>query len=370
MKGFFLLLFWIGFLHAEEVKEPLVHVIPQGSRYVGDYFAYGSNIEISGDILGDLYVMGGQVTIDGQVHGDLLVLGGSVDLPGTVAGNVRMVGGQLLVSGDVGKNVSAVAGNVQILPCSRIGAGFVCAAGSVDLAAHVGGEAHVVSSHLRVASSIEDNLYAYVGKLRLTSKALIGGNLFYRSNSIAVLEEGSQVDGEITYSPSIVQGWIEGTWIQKLLSTSKILGSLMNFLYSFVVGWILIQVFPKNLEGALYQIQHKPWRVFSVGVLLLIALPLASLVLLITILGVPFALTLIAANIIGFYTAKIYTILFVAHYLCKKFKISLHKMVKLFTGLVVYFLFTAIPFVGMCIAFVSMLVGVGAGVLASTKKGV
>lgn len=178
------------------------------------------------------------------------------------------------------------------------------------------------------------------------------------------MEEGAKVDGHIEYTPSLVQGWLEGTWAQKLLVGSKFIASVMNFLYSFVVGLILIKLFPDNLNAAVFQLQRHPLKTLIAGCVLLIALPLASLVLLMTILGVPFALTLIAANIIGFYTAKIYTIYFGAHFLAVKCKLHARRVLVLFTGLVVYFCLTAIPVFGTLLAFAAMLLGVGAGVRA------
>ncbi len=353
-------------LQAKDEATKEFRVFPATSHYVGDYFAYGQNVEISGQVLGDVYVLGGQIVVDGWIEGDLLVLGGSVDLSGVVQGNVRMIGGQLLVSGEVKKSVSAVAGNVLILPCAIIGENAVVAAGNIDLGAHIGGEATIVASHARVACSIRESLYAYVGQIRLTSKSEIGGDLSYRSNSIAIVEDGARIRGEVYYSPSLVQGWIQGTWMQKLLVGSKVLASLMNFLYSFVVGLILIKLFPGNLETVLRHLNHHPWKALLFGCVLLVALPLVSLVLLMTILGVPFALTLIAANIIGFYTAKIYTIYWGAHFFAKKFKLHARKTLILSSGLVCYFLLTAIPFAGTLIAFLCMLFGVGAGVLAQT----
>ena len=82
----------------------------------------------------------------------------------------------------------------------------------------------------------------------------------------------------------------------------------MNFIYTMVVGIVLIRMFPKNLENALSSLKEQPLKSFAYGVMVLVLLPLVALVLLMTIIGVPFALALIAANILSFYTAKVYCI--------------------------------------------------------------
>jgi hypothetical protein len=92
--------------------------------------------------------------------------------------------------------------------------------------------------------------------------------------------------------------------------------------------------------------------------------------LLMTILGVPFALTLMAANIIGFYTAKVYSIFWVSNWLFGKIGFKRNCLPGFFCGLIIYFGLTAIPVLGVVVAFAAMLFGLGGGVLAQTKRGI
>ncbi len=109
---------------------------------------------------------------------------------------------------------------------------------------------------------------------------------------------------------------------------------------------------------------------FFYGVLLLVLLPLVFLLLLITILGVPFALTLMAFNILGFYTAKVYSILWVSNWLGEKVGLHRHNLWAFFLIVVIYFGLSAIPVFGSILAFVAMLFGLGAGVTAQKQHGV
>ncbi len=354
-------------MHAEESTSD-VFILPAGAVHQGDFFALQESVEISGEIYGDAYIMGGQVIVDGTIHGDLLVAAGSIDVSGKVTGNIRSLGGQILISGHVGNNATALAGNVQFLPSASIGGNVVATAGNVYLSADVRGEATVVASSLRVSSLIHESLKAYVGALRLTSKAFIRGDLNYSSNTTALIEPGAHIQGVVTYRPSFVQEIVQRTWLHKLLVGSKVITVLMNFAYTLVVGIILIKLFPRNLGAALEALRLNPWKSFTFGLVLLILLPLISLVLLMTILGVPFALTLIAANIIGFYTAKIYSIFFASNWCFTRFKFKVNRISTLFMGLVAYFFLTAIPYAGIVIGFAAMLFGLGAGVLGYKSK--
>jgi hypothetical protein len=144
----------------------------------------------------------------------------------------------------------------------------------------------------------------------------------------------------------------------------------MNFIYTFVMGVILIKVFPKNLEFALYELKRHPLKSLSYGIMLLMLLPLASLLLLMTILGIPFALALIALNIIGFYTAKVYTIFFASNWLFGKLRMKANRLPSYFLGLVIYFCLIPIPIFGTLLAFTCMLFGLGAGVLSQGRRSI
>jgi cytoskeletal protein CcmA (bactofilin family) len=345
-----------------------VIVLPSGSIYQGDYFAFGDSVEISGQVNGDVYILANQIVIDGKVNGDVIAAGGSLDISGVVAKNVRALAGQVLISGNIGNNVTAVAGNVQLLGSATVGNNAVITAGNVDLSAKIGSDVTVVASNLRISSYVSHNIQAYVGQLRITSKAHLAGSVDYRSSSLAWIDQGATIQGEITHHPSLVHQLVKGTWIQGLLVGGKIVALLMNFVYSLVIGVILIKMFPKNLESALHILKTHPWKAFSWGLMLLILLPLASLILLMTILGVPFALTLIAANIIGFYTAKIYSVFWASNWIFGKFKFRIHRIPILTVGLILYFFLTSIPFLGIMISFAAMLFGLGAGVVAQARQ--
>ncbi len=369
-----LLLLFSSILWAEapkqEHKEDSIVILPSGSVHNGDFFATGGSVEISGTVNGDVYLFAEQVIIDGIINGDLLGAVGSIDISGEIQHNCRIVGGQVLISGKVGKNVTLAAGNVQLLSSATIGRNLVAVAGNIDLGANVGYDATIIASNLRISSNIRNDLLAHIGHLRLTSRGVIGRNLEYRSNSPAWIENGATIGGTTTYHPSFVHELVKGTWIQSLMVGSKIIAILMNFLYTFVIGVILIKIFPKNLESAIYELKKRPFKALTYGIMLLILLPLASLLMLMTILAIPFALTLIALNIIGFYTAKVYCIFWASNWIFGKLHLKINRLLAYFLTLVVYFCLTPIPIFGTILAFAFMLLGVGAGVLSQTRKSI
>lgn len=363
MRVLIMLLLFACSLHAEEKSN--VVLLPAGQVHEGDYFAMGSNVEISGEVTGDLYTVGSQVVVDGRVLGDVLAVGGSVIITGPVGGNIRCTGGQVVLGGPVGRSVTILSGAAQLMASASIGGNVFCITGTADLSAPIGGNVTLITSNSRLSSPIGGNVHAYVGQMRLTSKAAIGGDLDYTSTKEATIDPQVTIGGTLTHHLTLVKGVYQGHWIQSFLLGSKVAAILMNFIYSLVIGWVIIRIFPQTLAHSLEVLKNRPWKAFACGAVVLVLLPILFLLLLITVVGAPLALTVLALNVITFYSAKIFSIFWVANPLLKKIGMKPNKMGILSVGLIAYFLLTAVPYFGGIIAFLALIFGLGASVVAT-----
>ena len=348
----------------EEKHKSLV-VLPRESVFTGDYFASKEVIEISGEIFGDAYLSAGDISIDGHIHGDLLAFGGNINVSGTIDGNIRVICGQFSLSGHVGKNVTLIAGSVNCSAFSTIAGNSTLVAASTELAGTINQDSRVLSSNLRVSGTL-NNVEAYVGQLRLTSRAEVLGQLEYSGQVPGSIDPQARIHGPIVHHPSITQQVFEGKWLEGLLIGSKIAALLMNLAFSFVIGVILIKIYPERLHEMKKILSHNPWQALGAGVLLLILFPLVALLLLITILGIPFALAIIALNVLSFYAAKCVPILFLTDKLPSWIKLP--RLLCFFLGLFIYFVLGYVPILGTILTFTGLLFGLGAYVLSKTRK--
>jgi hypothetical protein len=221
--------------------------------------------------------------------------------------------------------------------------------------------------NLRCSSYIEKDVSAYVGEMRLTSKADIG-SLSYRSTEPALIDEKARVRGPIDYHPSIFYHAIDHPWLSGLVIGSKFVALVMNFLFTFVFGWILLRLFPDKVERAVYALSTQTVSCLGVGLSALVLLPLISLLLLISVLGAPFAIALIALNILGFYTAKLFCVMWLSIKALQKVKIKATKPMALFLGLIAYYVITAIPYIGQASIIAAVLLGTGAILIAQKER--
>jgi len=343
-------------------------VLPEETVHHGDYFAAGGSIEVSGVVKGDVYVVGSQIVIDGTVEGDVIATGGSIDIAGRITGSVRLAGGQIEINGQIGRNATVMGGNIQISSSSRIDGNVVLTGGIVDLAGTIGGDLTLTASTARITGDIEKNLHAYVGKLRLSSRANIGGNLEYSSSSEAYIDQGAEIRGEVIYHPSVVQEFFRGKWRQGLVIGSRFAGIVMNFFFSFIIGLLFIKVFPKKLKGTLQYLQERPWKAFWIGFLMMIVIPMACLLLLVSILGFPFAIALVVLGLLGFFAAKVFPVIWLSNRFFPRFGLKKNSLLLFFFGLVLFFFLQQIPFFGGLISLVATFLGLGAIMLGRIPK--
>jgi len=343
-------------------------VLPAGTVLNQDFFAYGKSIEVSGTVNGDVYVFGGQVFIDGTVNGDVLVAGGSVEISGKVSQDVRLLGGQASITGEIGRNVTAVTATIEFSPSARVGNNIVVLSGNVDLESLIGHNARIYASNLRLSDGIKGKLSAYVGQMRITSKAQIGGDVEYWSNRNALIDSHAKIGGEVIHHPSFFYNIFHGKFFKTIKIGSKFAALIMNFFYTFVIALIIMRYFPQRIDDTLYALNHKPLQALIAGVVLVILLPLLFLVLLITIVGVPFALTLLAINVVSFYTAKILAIIWAAKHLFHRFDFKKHMRFYFAFSLIIYYLLTLIPYLGTTISLAALLLGLGGLVLGKMDQ--
>lgn len=364
----FLFAFLLLFLPLSAVEKPAYVILPEESVHEGDYFAAGGSIEISGVVKGDVYVFGSRVMIDGDVEGSVIATGGTITLSGNVSGNVRIAGGQIELDGTILQNVTVMGGNVELSTRARVGKNAVITGGMVNLEGTIGGNLTVTASNARLSGDVGGNVKGYVGQMRLSSRADIHGNFEYSSSSEAFIDNGADIRGQVIYHPSVVREVFRGKWTGGVLFGTKMTGLLMNFLFSFVVGLIFYKLFPKRLKAAVLLIEKNPWKAFWTGILIAILLPIAVLILFVTILGFPIALALVALSLLGFYSGKIFPIFYFSNRFLPKIKMKKDRLATFFVGLVLFFLLLQIPFFGSILSLIFTFIGLGALVIGKLPK--
>lgn len=330
----------------------------------GNYTSIGDT-NIEGVVEGSAYLIGTQASISGEIKGDLIVLGGSVHLSGVVHGKVEIFAGEAILEGLIGKGVVFIGGNIILPSGGRIGGNLFSVSGNLSLSNEVDGNVMAAASSFVLSGIVKKNVATFVNRLRIEGK--IVGDLRYRSSNKVMITPTGKVDGTIIHKNTVI-GDLESLRFFKGVSIGEgVMNLLIRFVYTFIIGCILISFFPKKLKRTEDALEKHPGVSFFYGFIVLLTLPIITAILLITVIGAPFAMTLFALNIISFYTMTVFPILWMSNAIFRKIGWKDNSIFGLLFGQMIYYFLTTIPLVGMIVACVATIFGFGATVVAQKR---
>lgn len=311
--------------------------------------AGGAVVVAEGETIGeDLEAFGGDIVIMGTVDGDVSAFGGNIRIEGEVTGDVEAFGGNVWIAGPVGGDVEASAGNVYVQPGAEIGGSLSAAAGNVVVAGSIGGNAELAG-----------------GTVTLTPSASIGGNVQYAVGEDGQFaNEGAAVGGTITRVRDVDAGPWEGPQIPGW--TFGVYGFLVNL----ALGAVLLLAFPRFSAGVAEHVGADPLRTGGIGLLTLVAVPVALVLVAITIVGIPLAIVGGLLFGVALWVALVYGRFAVGAWLLSLADVE-NRWGALVLGLVLLGLAARIPWVGGLVDLLVALLGLGAvaSLLAARYRG-
>lgn len=229
-------------------------------------YAAGGSITSPGPIQGDLYAGGGTILVHGIVSGDVVVGGGTVTVTGGVGGDVRAGGGTITIQ-------SAVQGDLLV------GGGLVRVDGSVGKDVVIGG------GDVYINGPIGGDVEVKADKITLGPQTRIAGTFTYTSPREAVLEQGATVAGEVVFTQRADKDGVKG------LLAAFVSVATFVFLLTFALGALIFVFFFKRYSHEVVDNAFAgPLLELGRGLLVLIVTPVLSVLLLVTIVGIPLGL--------------------------------------------------------------------------------
>ncbi len=348
----------------------------------------GDSITISSDevINEDLYLAGDIIIMDGTVNGDLWVVGGTITIRGRVRDSVFAAGRKVTVLGNVGHGIKAggqtvtIGGNVTgdlVLAGSDI---------SIDRDANIEGdflfggreilidgpiEGYILGggSMVIINSSVQENVRLGVKNLTLTKAARIGGNLTYYSENEATIQPGAQIVGSTTHHFPEYRNEIKKIFPFVLLA--GIVGKIVGFFMSLIVGLAFILFAPKWMESMADSIQKKTGVSAGWGAVILFAVPVGIVIAMTTVVGIQLATITLFLYLVAISISQIAVSLFIGRLIIGQGK-SIETKALMFgafaLGLFIIRLIRFIPVAGLIVWLVAILFGLGAMVVAEGAR--
>lgn len=344
-----------------------------GSKQVinDDLYAAGNQVVISGAVNEDIVVAGANILINERVGQDLLAAGGTITALSEIGDSARLVGGQIMIGSNVTKDVVALGGTIQILSGVEIGRDATLIGGAILMGGKVAGKLNIKGDEVEINGLIPGNVKITAARsLKIGKDAVIGGNLEYFSPQKAQIEEGATIKGETRFTAITAND-------KKLYSAKKTLWEIfgaiafIKLLTLLVTGLLLIVLFGKWVTQTVNSV-HKTfgWEILR-GLVFLIVVPVVSLLLLATIIGIfPAIISLLAYGLAIIISGSMTGVFFGA--LLWKWIYKTKDLVvdwkSTMAGIVFLWIIALIPFIGWIISLVLFLAVLGGIVFVAYKK--
>ena len=335
-----------------------------------NYMVAGQSVELAGHFLKDVYVWGNVVNISGVVEGDVIVGGSYVRISGEVKGNVRAFASNLELNGKVGKNATVAGGMVNVNENTEINWDLLVAGGVVSVNGPVNGMIQAAAGNLEVNSHVGQGINATIdkgGQFILKNNADIKGDINYTWHQELAKDDGSVVEGEVVrHEPSYAKGGKDaksilqkGYWGMKLFSFAALL----------LIGLILLAFAGRFSEKVAQKIIEKFGMSIGIGFLVFLVTPIAFIFLLITLIGAPLGVILLALFIILLYVSKVFASLMVGTWILTKVfkKKKVDRYLGFLIGLLVLSIIGLIPLLGGLVWVVLCITALGAFLLVKKE---
>lgn len=337
----------------------------------GNLYAVGANLTIEGKVTGDVICAGQSINISGEVAGDVICAGQSLNLNGQIGGNLRVVGDTINFGGQTERNGMILGATVVASASSSIGWDLLAVGNIFELRGDIGRDLYGGVAKANLTGRIGKNVNLHFGQsnqktapLTIGPNARINGQIKYTSEKDAVIENGAVIGGEVVHNrPKIAAkkpNYLNLAWWW---------GNIISVFSALVIGLVLISLWRAPIIKIIDLMLNKIGAAFGWGILALLLTPPLAIILLITIIGIPLSLILLALWLIALYVSNVFVGILVGRSLLNNFlpkqKDSL--ILAMVIGVVLSYLFFSLPIIGLSLSLVAMIWGLG-GIMLALKK--
>lgn len=307
-----------------------------------------------------------KVTFEDTVNGDSAIAGNLVDIIGNIDGIGFIAGQTVNVNGNL--EYGFLAGqNVNIN--GQISKNIYAAGETITLSkdANIGKDLFLAGDSINLNGNIQRNINIYASTVTIKKGTTINGNITIEASNIKV-EDGASIKGTLKYNEDAKNDISDNSSIGKIttyeiaknegFNTSEILSSILNMVVVFLSITIII---PKTLDktNEIYEKKNNNYiKNIGIGFLILICVPLISLILLASNIGVYLGLILVAL-----YAIAIYLSFIIAGYilgnliLVKLMKLNTNKYLSGIIGIILLKILMVIPVLNTIICLIAITLG-------------
>lgn len=339
----------------------------------------GQTVVVSESLQDDLYLAGGTVTATGPVDGDVVAAGGTVDLTGDVSGSVLAAGGTMTAGGTIGRTLRAAGGavtvdsriksdavlaggTVHVESAARIGRDLFVGGGSVNVSGTVGRNAVIGGGDVIIGGTIHGDAEIQANRIVLLRTARIGGALRYSADQPIEVQAGAQIAGGTTQMPApsrprqaVGAPFSPRLWLWR--GVAEMIGLL-------VLGFVTFAAAPRGAFPVVREVSERFGRSLLTGFVLLVTVPVAAVLLVFTVIGIPLSVIGMLLYVATLYPGLVFVAAWLGQRVLQRMRRRGGEVPSIYwsvaVGAIALAVLFAVPFAGWVIRLVAMLAGFGA----------
>jgi cytoskeletal protein CcmA (bactofilin family) len=249
--------------------------LAQNQTVEGDFYGLGSTVALSGTVTGDAHVAGGTVTVNGPINQDVFIVGGTVNLGSTVGDDVRIIAGDVTISQPVTGSLFVIGGRLNVLSTATVGGDILFYGGEATIEGEVGGQLLGNAERIRVDGTVKGGVNVTAPFLSLGDRANITGDVQYVSRNELTRGTGAVVSGSV----------VRNDVVEETTTATELRAPLIMFLVSLFATLTLYLLFRVRVEALGAAAVSRFGFKALIGFATFVAMPIAVLVLLLSMLG-------------------------------------------------------------------------------------
>lgn len=315
-----------------------------------DLTTAGQTVNIESAISGDLATAGQDVTIAGPVGGYAMAAGRNVSVASRIDNDLWAAGETVTVDGQIGDTATLAGRDVRL-----------------GRQALVGTDARLAGSTVRVEGRVERDLS--IGAATAVIDGHVGGTVEARAQRVSV-RPGAVIDGDLivhsAHAPDIspqarIAGQVRTERIEQGGFPGWFAMWLMGFLALMILGLPLLLFAPGWAARIADVMKGRAGRSMLTGLLLLVLMPLAIVLLAVTVVGIPLAAVLLALYFIVLAVSGVFVSYEIGSWLLDRFRrYGAQPWQRLAVGAAIVSLAVSLPVIGWLLALLVVMLGVGA----------
>ncbi len=247
-------------------------------------YVAGASVAVSSPVNGDVLAAGSTLYISSKASGDIMAIGSNVIIQGASAQDVRVAAANLTVGGTFSGELAAAGASVTVTPGTTIAKDSYIAGASISFDGSESGSLYLAGGAVYFDGTTGGNLVIKNAKqVTIGPDAVIGGNLDYTAQASATIEPGAHIAGATTFHQTVVKQSPDA-WMGPF-AVLITLWWFIKFLMMLTAAYLFWYVLRRDATEIVTRATHGFWKELLRGFVVAVALPVAAIIALITVIG-------------------------------------------------------------------------------------